>query len=139
MVQITIAVQSKKEARRLTEKHVKILKRNKKLPRLNDLKGSFMECQLAVKKQRKNQPRPCLDVIQIPSFFTLSITLIFSRLYGALNIGKKKLITQFSWKSRDESFELSLSTIRQYLPNKTKMLLFIGLKFFQSKQGLGLD
>jgi hypothetical protein len=31
----------------------------------------------------------CLDVIQIPSFFTLSITSIFSRLHGVLNVGKK--------------------------------------------------
>jgi hypothetical protein len=30
-----------------------------------------------------------LDVIQIPSFFTLSVTSIFSRLHGVLNVGKK--------------------------------------------------
>jgi hypothetical protein len=34
-------------------------------------------------------PQPCLDAIQIPSFFTLSITSIFSRLHGVLNVGKK--------------------------------------------------
>jgi len=33
--------------------------------------------------------RPCLDHLQIPSFFTLSITSIFSCLHGALNVGKK--------------------------------------------------
>jgi hypothetical protein len=32
---------------------------------------------------------PCLDAIQIPSFFTLSITSIFSHLHGVLNVGKK--------------------------------------------------
>jgi hypothetical protein len=32
----------------------------------------------------------CLDAIQIPKFFhSLSITSIFSRLHGVLNIGKK--------------------------------------------------
>jgi hypothetical protein len=31
----------------------------------------------------------CLVHLKIPSFFTLSITLIFSRLHGVLNIGKK--------------------------------------------------
>jgi hypothetical protein len=31
----------------------------------------------------------CLDAIQIPNFFTLSITSIFNRLHGVLNIGKK--------------------------------------------------
>jgi hypothetical protein len=36
-----------------------------------------------------HQLGPCLDVIQIPSFFTLSITSIFSRLHGVLNVGKK--------------------------------------------------
>ena len=61
-------------------------------------------------------------------FHSLSITSIFSRLHGVLNVGKKKLITQFSWKSRDESFEPSWSTIGQYLPNKTKVVLFIRLK-----------
>jgi hypothetical protein len=30
-----------------------------------------------------------LDVIQIPSFFTLSVTSIFNRLYRVLNIDKK--------------------------------------------------
>jgi len=34
-------------------------------------------------------PRPCSDAIQILSFFTLSITSIFSRFYGVLNVGKK--------------------------------------------------
>jgi hypothetical protein len=32
---------------------------------------------------------PRLEVIQIPSFFTLSVTSIFSRLHGVLNVGKK--------------------------------------------------
>jgi hypothetical protein len=32
---------------------------------------------------------PCLDHLKIPSFFTLSITSIFSRLHGVLNVGKK--------------------------------------------------
>ena len=55
----------------------------------------------------------------------------------------KKLIIQFSWKSRDKSFEPSWSTIRQYLLNKTKVVLFIrfiyssDLFFFQSERGLG--
>jgi hypothetical protein len=31
----------------------------------------------------------CLVPLKIPSFFTLSITLIFSRLHKVLNIGKK--------------------------------------------------
>jgi hypothetical protein len=31
----------------------------------------------------------CLDAIQIPIFFTLSITSIFNRLHGVLNVGKK--------------------------------------------------
>jgi hypothetical protein len=31
----------------------------------------------------------CLDVIQIASFFILSITSIFNRLHRVLNIGKK--------------------------------------------------
>jgi hypothetical protein len=35
------------------------------------------------------QSRPCLDDIKIPSFFILSITSIFSRLHGVLNVGKK--------------------------------------------------
>jgi hypothetical protein len=35
-------------------------------------------------------PRPCSLPFQIPSFFTLSITLIFGRMHGALNVGKKK-------------------------------------------------
>jgi hypothetical protein len=34
-------------------------------------------------------PSPCLDHLKIPSFFTLSVTSIFSRLHGVLNIGKK--------------------------------------------------
>jgi hypothetical protein len=34
-------------------------------------------------------PRPCSLPFQIPSFFTLSITLIFGRMHGALNVGKK--------------------------------------------------
>jgi hypothetical protein len=63
-------------------------------------------------------------------FHSLSITSIFSRLHGVLNVGKKQLITQFSWKSRDESFEPSWSTIGQYLPNKTKAVLFIRFNFF---------
>jgi hypothetical protein len=55
-------------------------------------------------------------------------------MYATLNVGKK-IITQFSWKSRDESFEPSWSTIRQYLPNKMKVILFIGLRIFlQSRQ-----
>jgi hypothetical protein len=33
--------------------------------------------------------RACLDAIQIPNFFTLSITSIFNRLHGVLNVGKK--------------------------------------------------
>jgi hypothetical protein len=33
--------------------------------------------------------RPCFDATQILNFFTLSITLIFGRMHGALNIGKK--------------------------------------------------
>jgi hypothetical protein len=57
-------------------------------------------------------------------FHSLSITSIFNRLHGVLNVGKKN-----SWKSRDESFEPSWSMIGQYLPNKTKVILFIGLKF----------
>jgi hypothetical protein len=32
---------------------------------------------------------PCLVPLKIPSFFTLSITSIFSCLHGVLNIGKK--------------------------------------------------
>ena len=64
--------------------------------------------------RNKTSSRPCLDSIQIPSFFTLSP------------------LHQFSWKSRDESFEPSWSTIGQYLSNKTKMVLFIGLKFFRN-------
>ena len=63
-------------------------------------------------------------------FHFLSITSIFNHFHGALNVGKKKLIVQFSWKSRDESFELSWSTIEQYLPNKTKMVLVIRFTFF---------
>jgi hypothetical protein len=34
---------------------------------------------------------PCLDHLKIPSFFTLSITSIFSRLHGVLNVGKKNI------------------------------------------------
>jgi hypothetical protein len=52
-------------------------------------------------------------------------------MYEVVNVDKKYLIIQFSWKSRDESFEPSWSTIGQYLSNKTKVVLFIGLKFFQ--------
>ena len=63
-------------------------------------------------------------------FYSLSITLIFSCLHGVLNVGKKKLITQFSGKSRDESFKPSWSTIGQYLPNKMKVVLFIRFKKF---------
>jgi hypothetical protein len=40
-------------------------------------------------RSKKKRLRPCLDVIQIPNFFTLSITSIFSRLHGVLNVGKK--------------------------------------------------
>jgi hypothetical protein len=57
-------------------------------------------------------------------------------MHEVVNVGKKKLITQFSWKSRDESFEPSWSTMGQYLPNKTKVVLFIRFIFFQSKRGL---
>ena len=32
---------------------------------------------------------PCLDTLKISSFFTFSVISIFSRLHGALNIGKK--------------------------------------------------
>jgi hypothetical protein len=67
---------------------------------------------------------PCSDAHEKLEFFhCFSITSIF----GAMH----ELITQFSWKSRDESFELSWFTIGQYLSNKTKMILFIKLKFFQ--------
>ena len=40
-------------------------------------------------------------------FHSLYYITIFGRMYGALNIGKKKLITRFGCKSRDESFEPS--------------------------------
>jgi hypothetical protein len=36
-----------------------------------------------------NQSRACLLPFQIPSFFTLSVTSIFERMHGALNVGKK--------------------------------------------------
>jgi hypothetical protein len=32
---------------------------------------------------------PCLVSLKISSFFTLSITSIFNRLHGVLNVGKK--------------------------------------------------
>jgi hypothetical protein len=32
---------------------------------------------------------PCLVCLKVPSFFTLSITSIFNRLHGVLNVGKK--------------------------------------------------
>jgi hypothetical protein len=74
---------------------------------------------------------PCLDASQKLEFFhSLSITSIFRLMHEVVNVGKKKLITQFSWKSRDESFEPSWSTIGQYLLNKTKVVLFIGFKKF---------
>jgi hypothetical protein len=34
-------------------------------------------------------PRPCLDAPKSQNFSTLSITSIFSRLHGVLNVGKK--------------------------------------------------
>jgi hypothetical protein len=37
----------------------------------------------------KNQLTPRLVCLKVPSFFTLSITLIFNHLYGVLNVGKK--------------------------------------------------
>jgi hypothetical protein len=51
-----------------------------------------------------------LGLVLFPSKFqvfslSLSITSIFGRMHGALNVGKKKLIAQFGSKSRDESFE----------------------------------
>ena len=41
-------------------------------------------------------------------------------MHGVLNIDKKKLITQFVCKSRDESFKPSYSMIGQYLSNKNE-------------------
>jgi hypothetical protein len=38
---------------------------------------------------RENILAPCLVCLKVLSFFTLSITSIFNRLHGVLNVGKK--------------------------------------------------
>ena len=51
-------------------------------------RGSTFRCYTGLLKYI-TEIRPCLDTFKILSFFTLFITSIFRRLYGALNIGKK--------------------------------------------------
>jgi hypothetical protein len=59
-----------------------------------------------ISRNEKSQIWHCL----VPSNFPKNLQdssshEIFGRMHGTLNIGKKKLITQFGYKSRDESFE----------------------------------
>jgi hypothetical protein len=50
--------------------------------------------------------RQCLDPFKLPKILQDSPShRIFRRMHGVLNVGKKKLITQFVCKCRDESFE----------------------------------
>jgi len=52
-------------------------------------------------------------------------------MYGALNIDKnKKLIAQFTCKSRDESFKPSYSMIEQCVPNKNESVMILQPKKF---------
>jgi hypothetical protein len=52
--------------------------------------GKLNKALLGLQKLQFLETRPFLDAIQIPKFFHfLSITSIFSRVYGVLNIDKK--------------------------------------------------
>jgi hypothetical protein len=57
---------------------------------------------LFYRRKQKKWKGLCLVCIQI--FFTSSHQ-IFRHIHEVLNIDEKKLITQFGWKPRDESFK----------------------------------
>jgi len=51
--------------------------------------------------------RPCLVHSKNQKVFKIFRYRIFRHMYETLNIDKKKLIVQFTCKSRDKSFDLS--------------------------------